>query len=367
MGEEQHPQPPEQSRAPTPRRSFVRRVVRGVVGFVLTAAVVLAGAWAAAALSLADLDGASRRVWPPVAFALAFLAVIIFTRPHRRGRLIAAGMVAAVAAWYLTIWPSNERAWSPECSRLATATVEGDRVTLHNYRVLEPGPDGALRQHYVDQTVDLRELVHTDLIMSYWGPTQVGHALVSFEFSDGRSVAASIEVRRRAGQRGFDMVGSLFRNFELIYVVGNERALVGPGILDDYHRIYLYRTNMSPERSRALFLRYATTLNELAARPQWYNAVTDNCTTRIYSHLREIPSPPRFSMTVLLNGYLPEYIYRNGSLDNSMPWPELNRLCDIKAAGRRAYRSPEFSRVIREGVPRPGYGAPASGVVLGQN
>jgi hypothetical protein len=155
------------------------------------------------------------------------------------------------------------------------------------------------------------------------------------------------------------MVSSLFRNFELVYVVGNERALIGPGILDDHHRVFLYRTNMSRERSRALFLRYANKLNELAARPEWYNAITDNCTTGIYFHLREIPQPPRFSITVLLNGYLPEYAYRNGTLDNSMPWPELNRLCDIKEAGRRAYDSPDFSRIIREGVPVPGAGAPA--------
>ena len=336
-------------------------MVSGFVRFMLTAAVVLAGVWAVAALSLADLDGASRRIWLPCVFALAFLAVIILIRPHRRGRLVAAGMVAAVAVWYLTISPSNDRAWAPEYAKLATAAIDGDRVTLHNYRVLEPGPDGTLRQQYVDHTVDLSKLVRTDLIMSYWGPTEVGHALVSFEFSDGRSVAESIEVRRRASQKGFDMLSSLFRNFELVYVVGNERALIGPGILDDTHRIFLYRTNMSPQRSRALFLRYANKLNELAAHPQWYNAVADNCTTGIYFHLREIPQPPRFSITVLLNGYLPEYAYRNGTLDNSMPWPELNRLCDIKAAGRRAYHSPDFSRIIREGVPFPDNGAPRQG------
>src|SRR5687767_7136507 len=101
MAEDQHPQPSEQATPPpSPRRGFVRRMVSGVVRVTLTAAVVLAGIWAVAALSMADLDGASRRIWLPCVFGLAFLAVIILVRPHRRGRLIAAGMVVAVAAWY---------------------------------------------------------------------------------------------------------------------------------------------------------------------------------------------------------------------------------------------------------------------------
>jgi hypothetical protein len=354
---DQQPKGPERT-ARGVTRSFLRRLLRGVLTFVLTAVVIIAGIWAIAALALTDLDGASPRFWLAGLLALAFLVVIVLVRPHRRARLIAAAMVAAVAAWYWTRFPSNDRAWLPEYAKLATATMDGDQVTLHNYRVLSPGPDGALQQHYVDQTFDLSKLRRADLIISYWGPKQIAHALVSFEFTDGRYAAESIEVRRRASQKGFQMVQSLFRNFELIYVVGDERALIGSGILDDHHRVYLYRTNISQERSRALFLRYANKLNELAAHPQWYNAITDNCTTGIYFHLREIPQPPPFSINILINGYLPEYIYRQGNLDRSMSWDELNRLCDIKETGRQAYDSPDFSRIIRERVPLPSRGTP---------
>ena len=349
---------PSLASVPVPRRPFLLRLIRSVARFILTAAVVLAGIWAAAALALADLDGASPRIWLPCLFALAFLYVVIFIRPHRRARYVAVAMALAVAGWYFTIFPSNDRAWAPEHQRLAAATINGEQVTLHNYRVLEPGPDGKLRQTYVDRTFDLNKLVRADLIMSYWGPKRIAHALVSFEFSDGQHVAQSIEVRRRASQQRVEMVASLFRNYELIYVVGNERALIGQGLLDDYHRIFLYRTSMTPQRSRALFLRYADKLNQLAQRPEWYNTVTDNCTTGIYMHLRQIPQPPAFSITILLNGYLPEYIYEQGTLDTSMPWAELNRRCDIKEVGRSAYHSTEFSRIIRERVPVPGGGAP---------
>lgn len=334
-------------------RSLLRRVMRGVIAVILTGVVAIAGAWATAALSLADLDGAAPRIWLPTLFALAFLGVIIFLRPRGRARLAASIMVVAVAVWYFTIFPSNDRVWAPGFSKLATATINGDLVTIHNYRLLEPSPDGTMEEKYVDQTFDLRELVRGDLIMSYWGPTEIAHALVCFEFSDGRYPAMSIEVRRRATQKNFDMISSLFRNFELIYVVGNERALIGGGILDDHHRIFLYRTDNSTERLRKLFLIYANKLNSLAAHPEWYNAITDNCTTGIYLKMRELTPKPPFSIDILLNGYLPERIYEHGGLDRSMPFEQLNRLCDIKDIGRKVYRAPDFSRLIREHVPAP--------------
>ena len=345
------------------KRSRAGRLLRGFIRLIFTTALVIAGFWAILALMLADLDGRAPRFVPAILFALAFFAVLILVKPRWRARVIALVLVVAVGAWYLRISPSNDRVWPPQYATLATATIDGDLVTLHNYRTLDPapatapaGPDGALQEfqeRYVDRTFDLRDLVRADLLMSYWGPKRIAHALVSFEFADGRCAAASIEVRRRASQKGFDMVRSLFRNFEIIYVVGDERALIGGGILDDHHRVYLYRTRMSAPRARALFLRYAHKLNSLASQPEWYNAITDNCTTGIYMHLREIPQPPPFSITILVNGYLPQYAQRQGTLDASLPFDELQRRSDIKQTGRAAYDSPDFSRLIRQNLPTP--------------
>jgi hypothetical protein len=337
-----------------PRRpSRIRRVVRWIIGLTLTTMIVLAGIWALGAIALADLDGGSPRVWTPLLFALAFAGVLIFVRTRTRSRVIAAAMIVAILLWYVRIAPSNDRQWVPQYVRLATADIEGERVVLRNYRTLLPDADGNLREQYVEQTFDVRELERVDVIMSYWGPERIAHALVSFQFSDGRCAAASIEARRRTSQSGYDPLTSLFRNFELIYVVGDERALIGGGLLDDYHRIFLYRTNMNPQRARALFLRYARTLNALAEEPQWYNAITDNCTTSVYWHLRQIPPTAPFSMALLINGELPEYMYRRGIVDRSIPWAELKQKSDIKQIGRQAYPSADFSRLIREKLPAP--------------
>ena len=61
------------------------------------------------------------------------------------GRLVLAGVYSlaglaavvallAVAGWWSSIQPSNERDWQPEVARLAHATIQGDLVTVHNIR-----------------------------------------------------------------------------------------------------------------------------------------------------------------------------------------------------------------------------------------
>lgn len=349
-------QPTSTDQPNTVARRWLRGRLLGIaIRAALTVIVVLAGLWAAAALALADMEGFSPRIWTAVLFIVVLLGILlILRRPRFNVRLLlATALVVAVAVWYANISPSNDRIWATKCAKLATATIAGDQVTLHNYRQLEPDAAGQMRETYVDQTFDLNQLARADLIMSYWGPVRIAHALVSFEFSDGRCAAISIEIRRRANKLDYNPLTSLFRNYELIYIVGNERALIGEGLLDDHHRLFMYRTNMSQRRARELFLRYANTLNELAAEPQWYNAITDNCTTCIYRHLRQIPPPPSFSMMILLNGKLPDYLYARRSVDTSIPLDELKRRSDIKQVGQEAYASPNFSHLIRRQLPTP--------------
>ncbi len=101
-----------------------------------------------------------------------------------------------------------------------------------------------------------------------------------------------------------------------------------------------------------LLLGYLDAVNRLHNRPQWYNALTHNCTTTI-QHLAR-PYEPRswWSWKLFLNGYLDELGYENGALDQSMPFSELKARSHINERARAADRDPRFSARIREGLPR---------------
>jgi hypothetical protein len=119
-----------------------------------------------------------------------------------------------------------------------------------------------------------------DFFLSFWAPGPVGHTFVSFNFDNAPPLCISIETRPEVGQ-GFDPIASLFKQFELIYVVGDERDIVRVRTNYRHEAVYLYRLNTSPEHARRLLLVYLARINELADRQEYYHLLTNSCTINI--------------------------------------------------------------------------------------
>jgi hypothetical protein len=60
-----------------------------------------------------------------------------------------------------------------------------------------------------------------------------------------------------------------------------------------------------------------------------------------------------FDWRLIVNGYLPGYLYDRRALDTRLALPELTALAHIDKHAREADLSPDFSRLIRVGVPSP--------------
>jgi hypothetical protein len=144
----------------------------------------------------------------------------------------------------------------------------------------------------------------------------------------------------------------LYRQYELYYVIGDERDIVRLRTNYRFEDVYLYRLiPATPERSRALFLDYVKSANELHDRPQWYNELFSNCTSNVRLHIKRIGSAHPWDWQPLLNGFITEHAYELGALDTSLPFAELKRLSNINDRARAAGRDPAFSRRIRDGLP----------------
>jgi hypothetical protein len=115
--------------------------------------------------------------------------------------------------------------------------------------------------------------------------------------------------------------------------------------------IYFYHLTAPPPRARQRFLEYVHSLNALRAQPRWYNAVTTNCTTSIRA---QHPSNERvpWDWRILLNGKADELLYRDGALvTGGLPFAELKAQSLIDDRAKRADASPDFSQLIRVGLP----------------
>lgn len=296
--------------------------------------------------------------------AAAAASVHLRPRAERRPRRAlrsrgALGLFVIVAVGFLFLWsriePSNDRPWQADVARTAHATIDGDRVTIHDVRSFEYRSEFDYTPHYEDRTYDLRELDEVDLIAVYWMGDAIAHVMLSFGFAGRDYVTVSIETRKEVGE-SYDTIRGFFRQYELIYVVGDERDLIG---LRTHYRkdppesVYLYRTKVSRESVRRLFLDYLREINALHEKPAFYNTGTTNCTTNVYRHTKVNPGPHRFSWKILLSGYAPEFVYENGNLDGRLPFDELRRRSLVNPVAEAAGLGPDFSQRIRADLPRP--------------
>ena len=95
---------------------------------------------------------------------------------------------------------------------------------------------------------------------------------------------------------------------------------------------------------------YLKSANELHTNPQWYNALTSNCTVDIIPHLEVMGNKFTWDWRVLLNGYADRMAYDRGRLiDDGLPFDELKRRAHINDAAKAADQAPDFSRWIRIG------------------
>jgi Domain of unknown function (DUF4105) len=116
--------------------------------------------------------------------------------------------------------------------------------------------------------------------------------------------------------------------------------------------VYMYRAIGVPiENGRRIFLDYMRDINRLKERPRFYNTLTTNCTTVIFAHTTVNPGHVPLSWKILVSGYVPEYLYEQGRVDQSLPFAELRRRAHINDRAHAADKSPDFSRLIRVGVP----------------
>ena len=175
----------------------------------------------------------------------------------------------------------------PDVARFPAATIAGRQVIIHNLRNFDYRSETDYTEQWETRTFDLDQIRGIDLFLSFWGPTLIAHTITSWEFADGSHLAISIETRKEKGE-SYSALRGFFRQYELYYVVADERDVIRLRTNYRGERVYLYRLKVRPEFARALLLDYLAEVNRLAGRPRWYNALTHNCTTVIQHHVRQV-------------------------------------------------------------------------------
>jgi hypothetical protein len=223
-------------------------------------------------------------------------------------------------------------------------------VTIHNIRNCDYRSETDYTVRRYDKTFDLEKLKSVDLSLVYWGSPYIAHTMFSFGFEGEGFVCFSIETRKEIGE-AYSTVKGFFRQYEITYVIADERDLIGLRTNYRGEQVYLYRLKAPADLVRKVFLDYLREVNALKERPEWYNALTGNCTTSIRGHTAPYNPDARFDWRMIVNGFIDEMLYERNVLDTSPPFPELKKKSLINERAKGLDKSPDFSRLIRVGLP----------------
>lgn len=319
-----------------------------VVVFVLFA---LGFAWLVPAVILTGLGPQGPAWWR---YGIAVLLASAVGLSWRRGSWkralgVLAVLCAFVFAWSLMrVRPSLTRDWAPDLVRTARADIQGSRITFHDLRDFRYRSTTDWDEAWFSASYDTRELVRAWFIVEpFSGFEGAAHTMVSFEFSGDRFLVFSVEIRRERGET-FSAVGGLFRQFELTYVVGDERDLVQ--LRSNYRRddVYLHPIRASKERTTAFFLDMVQRMNALQQQPEFYNSLTNNCTTNLVRHLDKVSATHvPYDRRTLLPAYSDELAFDLGLIDTQVDLIQTRERHRINSFALAAQGHDDFSLIIR--------------------
>jgi hypothetical protein len=332
----------------------MKHFVRYAASVALTVVVCLMALWAALAIYYSNLPGEHLRLVLSGIFVLATVAAFLFLPRRSWAVVLFLAVFTGITVWWVLIPASNERNWQRDVARVPYATIEGNLVTIHDIRNLSYRTETDFDAVYYDKAFDIAKLNSLDLIAVYWMGDTIAHIMISFGFQDKDFVTFSIETRKEQGE-AYSTIKGFFKQYELIYIAGDERDLIRART--NYRKpredVYLYRIAATPERVQKLFMEYVRQINSMKQKPEWYNTITTNCTTDVLRLMEITGGHARYTWKVLLSGYAPQYAYELGVLDTRIPFEDLKRRSHINPKVHTISNDQEFSRKIREGLPSP--------------
>jgi hypothetical protein len=275
------------------------------------------------------------------------------TRPVTTWRklAIAGAAVAVLALPFVYVQfserPSNERDWSPDQKVLARATIDGDTARIQNVRNFAYRTDHDFVEKYETRSYDLRKLDSVWFVVERFGDAPaIAHTFLSFGFGD-EYVAISVEIRKERGEV-YSPVKGLLRQYELMYVIADERDVLA--LRTNFRRdpVYLYPVRTTPGQMRRVFVEMLERANQLAAQPEFYNSLTNNCTTNIVGHVNTIaPRSIPFSYKVVLPAYSDQLAYDLGLIPSDLPFETTRAAHRIDTLAQRQPVGPNYSRLVR--------------------
>lgn len=286
--------------------------------------------------------------------------------------------IIAYALLVMIVRPSNDRSWNDDQAVLPYAEIRSEQaaasnddgstsshtiVSVHNIRNFAYTSTSEYKPEYYDKEFDLDNLKRVWFVVEpFSGFAGAAHTFLSFEFAntkvlekalpgqtdaDSEFLAISVEIRKEKGE-SFSAVKGLLRTYELTYVIADEKDVIK--LRSNFRKdlVYVYPVKADKAKAQTLFLNMINRANELKEKPEFYNTLTNTCTTNIVRHVNSITEGRiPFDASVLFPANSDRYAYDLGLIDTDLSFEDARAKFLINDRALKYANDPNFSTMIR--------------------
>lgn len=281
-------------------------------------------------------------------YVFGSIALLLIHQKIEKAVQIFSAVSLVIVLWFIFIPASNDRNWVADASKLPKIHTNNELITIDDFRFFKY-ENGKAEEHFIQKQFKLNELVGTDMVLSYWDDFRsIGHTMVCFRFKDGQNIAVSLEVRKEIGEE-YSPTKGMFKQYELIYIIGDERDLIPLRTKVRHEETFLYPMNLTVAHSKLFLLDILKAANKLHDKPRFYHSIGQNCTTTLIDHLNNIEDfNIPLTSKVLLNGVSDYYAYKLNAIPTDLPFEVLKRSCYISDIANHTELDEHYSANIRK-------------------
>ena len=292
-------------------KTFLLRFWRGIESVFLSAGIL----WCiGVAIWVWEFPGWKLAAWCAVLALLWTMGLFSL-----RGRVSLWIAEIAVVLSFLLMTPERQFAaeeWNTECKKIAKVEkLDNGKFRISNIRNFKYQDVERYEVRYTEMICDTNMLESLDIAFSHWDDMElVAHMLLCFNFRDGKRLAVSFEPRVPKGKRGGDFFLGIYRRYGQMMLLGTPEDIFD---LRTHYRgetLYSYRTIAGGDGLKQIFLSVIQRAHALEKKAEFYNSLTDNCTTGLHDALKTGFAPDGGDIRMIFNGFYDKYLFEQGFL-----------------------------------------------------
>lgn len=257
-------------------------------------------------------------------------------------------VVLTYGIFSLLIQPSTTRNWNTDQIITPTIIISTSTISIKNIRDFSYITTSDYMPHYYGKVINRGSVKKVWFIVEPFAQPGFAHTFLSFEFNDGTFLSISVEIRKEVGE-SFHPIKGVLRQYELMYVIADERDVINLRANYRNDNVFLYPAKISTAKANELFENILTRAKKLEEKPEFYNTLTNTCTTNIVDHINSIAEDRLISLDkrILFPEDSDYYAYELGLLDTTLPKESLREKYQINTLAKEYKDSPLFSKKIR--------------------